>query len=160
MPDRTSAPAAGDTAPAAHAIAVVGMAGRFPGASDLDDFWRQIASGVEVLEDLSDADLDAAGVAIELRDRAGYVRRGTFLERCDEFDAAFFGYPPREAQVLDPQQRVFLECAAEALEHAGYAAGTSGLPESVGVYAGASMNTYMFSQVARNPALADAVGGY
>lgn len=143
-----------------HAIAVVGMAGRFPGAQDLDDFWRQVAEGVEVLEEYTDADLDAAGVSAEQRNHAGYVRRGTHLDRSEDFDAAFFGYAPREAQVLDPQHRVFLECAAEALEHGGYAAGTAGLPESVGVYAGTSMNTYLSGRIARNPALAAAVGGY
>ncbi len=71
---------------------------------------------------------------------------------------AFFGYSPREAQVMDPQQRVFLECAWQALEHAGYAPGELG--DAVGVYAGASMNSYVYSHLLRNPALAEAVGGY
>ncbi|MBI5722125.1 MAG: SDR family NAD(P)-dependent oxidoreductase [Burkholderiales bacterium] len=159
MSEQTGLPRT-DAALPAHAIAVVGLAGRFPGARDLDDFWRQVSEGVEVLEELTDADLDAAGVSAEQRNQAGYVRRGTFLEHCEEFDAGHFGYAPREAQVLDPQHRVFLECAAEALEHAGYAAGTSGLPESVGVYAGASMNTYLHGRIMLNPALAAAVGGY
>lgn len=142
----------------AHAIAIVGLAGRFPQAEDLDAFWRNIAGGVESLATLSDAQLDAAGVPVALRENPAYVRRGTFVEQAEHFDAGFFGYSPREAQVLDPQQRVFLECAWEAIEHAGYAPGA--LPESVGVYAGASMNSYVHAQLLRNLALAEAVGGY
>jgi phthiocerol/phenolphthiocerol synthesis type-I polyketide synthase E len=141
-----------------HAVAIIGLAGRFPGASSLDEFWRNIRDGVEALESLSEADLDAAGVDGALRASSSYVRRGTSLEGADLFDASFFGIPPREAEILDPQQRVFLECAWEALEHAGYGAGSS--RHAVGVYAGASMNTYLLTQIMRNPALAAAVGGY
>ncbi|WP_288255005.1 type I polyketide synthase [uncultured Hydrogenophaga sp.] len=142
----------------AHAIAIVGLAGRFPGASDLDAFWRNIREGVESLEDFSDEDLREAGVDPALSAQPGYVKRGTVLQESEHFDAAFFGLSPREAQVIDPQQRIFLECAWEALEHAGYAPGAIEAP--VGVYAGASMNSYLFSQILRNPALAAAVGGY
>lgn len=141
-----------------HAIAIVGLAGRFPQADDLEGFWRNIAAGVESLATLTDEQLDAAGVSTALRAQPAYVRRATCLEQSEHFDAGFFGYSPREAQVIDPQQRVFLECAWEAVEHAGYAPGT--LPESVGVYAGASMNSYVHTQLLRNPALAEAVGGY
>lgn len=144
----------------AHAIAIVGLAGRFPGAGSLDDFWRMLAEGTEVLEELSLEDLDAAGTPEAVRRHPRFVRRGTFLKGAEDFDASFFGYAPREAQVLDPQQRVFLECAWEALEHAGYGAGSQGVPESVGVYAGAGMNTYLYTNILRNPALAEAVGGY
>lgn len=157
MAENTPRPAATADMPR-HAVAVIGLAGRFPGAEDLHQFWQQVAQGTEVLQSLDDAELEAAGVGAEVRAHPAYVRRGTFLERCDEFDAGFFGIAPREAQVLDPQHRVFLECAWEALEHAGYAVGA--LPESVGVYAGAGMNSYLFTQVLRNPALAEAVGGY
>jgi acyl transferase domain-containing protein len=141
-----------------HAIAIVGLAGRFPQADGLDAFWRQIADGAEALATLSDAELDAAGVPAALRTHPNYVRRGTFVEQAEHFDAAFFGYSPREAQVIDPQQRVFLECAWAALEHAGYAPGT--VSDAVGVYAGASMNSYVYSHLLRNPGLAEAVGGY
>lgn len=142
----------------AHAIAIVGLAGRFPGAADLDAFWRNIREGVESLEDFSDQDLREAGVDPALSASPGYVKRGTVLQESEHFDAAFFGLSPREAQVIDPQQRIFLECAWEALEHAGYAPGAIEAP--VGVYAGASMNTYLMSQILRQPALAAAVGGY
>jgi amino acid adenylation domain-containing protein len=141
-----------------HAIAIVGMAGRFPGARDLDEFWQNLKSGVESLVPFSDGDLDAAGVAPALRCDPNYVRRGTVLEGADMFDAAFFGMSPREAQILDPQQRIFLECAWEALEHAGHAPGT--FDQSVGVYGGMSMNSYLISQILRDPALVASVGGY
>ena len=141
-----------------HAIAIVGFAGRFPGAVDLDQFWQNLRAGREALDTLSDADLAAAGVPEALRSHPAYVRKGTHLEGSDTFDAAFFGLSPREAQLLDPQHRVFLECAWEALEHAGY--GASKGRGTVGVYAGASMNTYLFGQVLRDPAVVEAAGGY
>lgn len=142
----------------AHAIAIVGLAGRFPDASDLDAFWQNIRNGLESLQDFSEADLREAGVDPLLSAQPQYVRRGTVLQDAEHFDAGFFGLSPREAQVIDPQQRIFLECAWEALEHAGYAPGAIDVP--VGVYAGASMNSYLFSQVLRDPALAASVGGY
>jgi acyl transferase domain-containing protein/acyl carrier protein len=141
-----------------HAVAIVGLAGRFPGARDLEGFWDNLKQGVESLEPFSDADLDASGIAPGLRSNPNYVRSGTVLEGADLFDAAFFGLSPREAQIIDPQQRIFLECAWEALEHAGYAPGT--FEQAVGVYGGATMNTYLISQILRDPALVAAVGGY
>jgi acyl transferase domain-containing protein len=140
------------------AIAIIGLAGRFPGARDLDEFWRNIRNGVESLETFSDEDLDAAGVGADLRDKSNYVRKGTVLEDADRFDAGFFGYPPREAQIIDPQQRVFLECAWEAIEHAGYAGNVAG--QSVGVYAGTSGSSYLFSEIVRAGDLAGFASGY
>jgi acyl transferase domain-containing protein len=139
------------------AVAIVGMAGRFPGAADLDEFWRVIRDGVEVLEPVSESDLDRARVPASLRDHPSYVKRGTFLESPELFDAAFFGLSPREAQVLDPQHRIFLECAWEALEHAGHGGGADG--RVVGVYAGVSFATYV-NQLLANPSFVAAVGGY
>lgn len=141
-----------------HAIAIVGLAGRFPGAQNFDDFWRNIWAGVELLKTFSDEDLDAAGVDRTTRSNPLFVRKGTVLETAELFDADFFGLSPREAQILDPQHRVFLECAWEALEHAGYAPGMLG--KTVGVYGGASMNTYLLAHILRDKALIDAVGGY
>jgi acyl transferase domain-containing protein/NADP-dependent 3-hydroxy acid dehydrogenase YdfG/acyl carrier protein len=142
----------------AHAIAIVGLGGRFPDARDLDEFWRNLREGRESLASFSDSELEAAGVPAALRADPRYVKRGTVLDGADLFDAAFFGLSPREAQILDPQHRVFLECAWEALEDSGYAPGAT--THAVGVYAGASMNSYVFSQILRNPALAESVGGY
>ena len=142
----------------AHAVALVGLAGRFPGAANLEAFWRNIRGGVESLDSLSTADLEAVGIDRRTSSDPAYVRKSTALEGADLFDAAFFGMSPREAQILDPQQRVFLECAWEALEHAGHVPGQG--PLAVGVYAGAGMNTYLITQVMRNPELMAAVGGY
>ena len=107
---------------------------------------------MDSLETFTDAELEAAGVTEALRSRPDWVRRGTVLEGSDLFDAAFFGYSPREAQMIDPQHRVFLECAWEALERRRLAARAAG--HDVGVYAGASLNTYLLSQI-----LADRVAG-
>ena len=140
-----------------HAVAIIGLAGRFPGAADLDGFWRNIVNGVECLDVPTDADLDRAGVTSDIRSKPNFVRRSTALDGTANFDANFFGMSPRDAQIVDPQHRIFLECAWEALESAGYAAGTA--DQAVGVYAGASMNTYLL-QILRDPALVASVGGY
>ncbi|MBW3656387.1 MAG: polyketide synthase, partial [Gemmatimonadetes bacterium] len=124
-----------------HAVAVVGMAGRFPGAATVDDFWTMLAGGREGLSRLDDAQLREAGVSDAQRADPDYVGVRGVLEGADRFDAAFFGVSPREAEVTDPQQRVFLECAWEAMEHAGHDGPRFG--GKVGVYAGATLNTYM-----------------
>jgi phthiocerol/phenolphthiocerol synthesis type-I polyketide synthase E len=141
-----------------HAIAVVGLAGRFPGSRSLDDFWRNLRDGVESLDSFGDAELANSGVSDALRSNPRYVRKGTVLDGADLFDADFFGFSPREAQIIDPQHRIFLECAWEALENAGYCGANS--PKAAGVYAGVSMNTYLLSQLLRNPGFCEGAGGY
>src|SRR5689334_24253508 len=97
-------------------IAIVGMAGRFPRARNLDEFWRNLRDGVEAISFFTEEELLAAGVdAALLRDPA-YVRAAGILEDPELFDASFFGINHREAEMMDPQHRVFLECAWEALE--------------------------------------------
>ncbi len=134
------------------------MSGRFPGAPTLRKFWQNLRNGVESLDTFTDAELDHSGVSPAVRAGPGWVARGTVLENAAYFDAGFFGYAPREAQIIDPQQRVFLECAWEALEDAGY----SGEPDgrTVAIYAGESMNTYVFSQLLPNRDLLASVGAY
>ena len=122
-------------------IAIVGMAGRFPQAHDLDAFWHNLCAGVEATTTFSDEELAAAGVGEALRNNPAYVRSGAVLDDADLFDAQFFGYYPREAQILDPQQRLFLECAWAALENAGYAPGTPN--RSIGVFGGVSTSSYL-----------------
>ncbi|MGQ3127888.1 SDR family NAD(P)-dependent oxidoreductase [Variovorax sp.] len=122
-------------------IAIVGMAGRFPGAPDVNAFWRNIRDGVESVTVFSDEELRARGVPERTLADPDYVKAGVLFEGFDQFDAGFFGYSPREAEHLDPQQRIFLECAWEALEHAGWQAGRGGA--SVGVYAGDGPNLYL-----------------
>lgn len=122
-------------------IAIVGMAGRFPGAPDVDTFWRNIRDGVESVTFFSDEQLRARGVPERTLADPDYVKAGVLFEGFEQFDAGFFGYSPREAEHLDPQQRIFLECAWEALEHAGWQARKN--PASVGVYAGDGPNIYL-----------------
>ena len=141
-----------------RAMAIVGMSGRFPGAPTLQQFWQNLRTGVESLNTFTDAELDAVGVNATVRALPGWVRRGTVLENADHFDAGFFGYSPREAQLIDPQQRVFLECAWEALEDAGYAGEPEG--RAMAVYAGSALNTYVLSQLLPNRELLASVGGY
>jgi acyl transferase domain-containing protein len=124
-------------------VAVIGMACRCPGAADLERFWENLAAGVESITVLSEDDLRAAGVDRARWAHPGYVRAAALLDGYDTFDARFFGYSPREAALLDPQQRVFLECAWTAVEHAGYDSGS--YDGSIGVFAGAAMNTYLLS---------------
>jgi len=141
-----------------NAVAIVGMAGRFPDAPDLPTFWRNLTGGHESLTPLSDEELLGAGVSPELIADPSYVKKATYLEGADRFDAAFFGFNAREAEILDPQQRVFLECAWEAMEDSGYV--PDRFPGKVGVFAGASMNSYLISNLLANPAVLQTVGGY
>src|SRR5262249_28631714 len=100
-------------------IAIIGMSGRFPGAENLDQFWRNLRDGVESIRRFTDEELKSFGVSPEALDDQNFVKVGAILENIDQFDAGFFGYSPREAEILDPQQRIFLECAWQALEDAG-----------------------------------------
>ncbi|HEU5378427.1 MAG TPA: polyketide synthase, partial [Ktedonobacteraceae bacterium] len=122
------------------ALAIVGMAGRFPGAQDVQTFWHNIAQGVVSIRQLSDDELLAAGVDPARLAMPNYVKAGAPLERLDQFDASFFGYTPREAETMDPQHRLFLECAWQALEQAGYDPYSyRGL---IGVFAGSAFSSY------------------
>ncbi|MCG5216566.1 type I polyketide synthase [Streptosporangium sp. KLBMP 9127] len=132
-------------------IAIVGMAGRFPGADTIDDYWDLVASGREAISTFSDEEVERAGVPAEIRGRPDYVPAAGVLSGAEYFDPGFFGLSPRDAAVLDPQQRVFLECAWHALEDAGYAE----RPERhlVGVYAGTSFSTYLLRNLLPNAQL-------
>jgi phthiocerol/phenolphthiocerol synthesis type-I polyketide synthase E len=121
-------------------LAVVGMSGRFPGAADLKEYWRVIAEGRETISRFSPEELQLAGVSAERLRHPGFVNAGGIVPDGENFDAAFFGYSAREAALMDPQQRLFLESAWHALEDAGYAPETA--PGKVGVYAGQMMSTH------------------
>lgn len=121
-------------------IAIVGMAGHFPDAPDVEAFWRNIRDGVESVTAFSDEMLGARGVPADLLADPSYVKAGVVLEDMDRFDAGFFGYSPRDAERLDPQHRLFLETAWQSLEHAGYAGAAPGL---TGVYAGSGASLYL-----------------
>ncbi|MFD0319162.1 amino acid adenylation domain-containing protein [Streptomyces flavalbus] len=123
-------------------VAVIGMAGRLPGAPDVTAFWQNLRDGVESITVLPDDDLKGRVDPDLLADPA-YVRAGAVLDGIDRFDARFFGYSAREAALLDPQHRILLECAWHALEDAGHPEGGQG----VGVYAGCSLSGYLLSNL-------------
>ncbi|HLF24978.1 MAG TPA: SDR family NAD(P)-dependent oxidoreductase [Anaerolineae bacterium] len=126
-------------------IAVIGLAGRFPDARNVDEFWQNLVAGKESISFFSDEELLASGIDPVLLKDSNYVRARGVLGDADRFDAAFFGLSPKVAELMDPQHRVFLECAWEALEHAGYNSNT--YPGRIGVYAGGSMNTYLLTNL-------------
>jgi len=139
-------------------IAVIGMAGRFPGASDVDSFWTNLRDGVESISFFSEQELLAEGIDPALIKNPAYVKANGVLDGIEFFDAAFFGFSPREAEIMDPQQRLFMECAAAAIEHAGYDADRINRP--VGVFAGAGMNTYYTDNLSSHRELLQSVGDY
>ena len=138
-------------------IAIVGMAGRFPGAENVEEFWANLVAGRESISLFNDEELAASGLdAAELKRRGQYVAARGVLKDADCFDAAFFGVNPKEAEVMDPQQRVFLETCWAALERAGYA--PDNMAGAVGVFAGASSNTYVHHALEPRPELMELVG--
>jgi len=139
-------------------VAIIGMAGRFPGACDIDAFWKNLREGVESISFFSPEELRLSGVPPELIRHPGYVNAKGVLADAERFDAYFFRINPREAEVIDPQQRVFLECAWEALEASGY--DPQNFEGSIGVYAGGSMSTYFLNNIFGNHGLNHAVGAY
>ena len=124
-------------------IAVIGLACRFPGADGPERFWQNLREGIDSVSFFSDAELAAAGVPEALYRQPGYVKAHAVLDAVDRFDAGFFGSAPREAEVMDPQQRLFLECAWTALEHAGY--DPARLPGAVGVWGGMTLSSYLMA---------------
>lgn len=136
-----------------HDIAIIGMAGRFPGASTVEQFWQNIDDGKESISFFSDEKLLAAGVAPALLHDARYVKARPVLDDIEMFDAAFFGYSTREAALMDPQHRLFLECCWQALEYAGY--GSLHSPAVIGVFGGTNVSTYMLALVANSSLTAE-----
>jgi acyl transferase domain-containing protein/thioesterase domain-containing protein len=142
-------------APHDAAVAVIGMAGRFPGAATVDELWVNLKAGIGALRPLGRDQLLAAGVAPALIDDPDYVPVTGIVDGIDQFDARFFDYSVREAQLIDPQQRLFLECAWHALEHAGCDPARHG--GAIGVFASASMATYLLG-LAADPVLREQIG--
>ena len=132
---------------AAEPIAIIGMRGRFPGAEDLDQLWRNLAEGVESITPLSREDMRAAGIPDQVTSLPGYVNAAPLLGDVDMFDAGFFGFSARDAALTDPQHRLFLETAWEALEDAGYDPATHEGP--IGVFGGCELSTYLY-QLSQN----------
>jgi phthiocerol/phenolphthiocerol synthesis type-I polyketide synthase E len=126
-------------------IAVIGMSGRFPGANNIDEFWQNLRDGVESIRQFTDSELNALGVSPASLCDPSFVKAGAILNDTDMFDATFFGYSPGEAAIIDLQQRVFLECAWQAIENAGY--GLNAAQNLVGVFAGSSLSTYLLDNL-------------
>ena len=139
-------------------LAIVGMSCRFPGAKTIDEFWENLRNGVESISKFSDEDLLSCGVEAIALKHPQYVKAGAVLADADWFDASFFGIGPKEAEVLDPQHRLFLECAWEAIENAGY--NTLTYNGAFGVYAGVGMGTYLLNNLYPQYVTQDTVGEY
>lgn len=137
-------------------IAVVGMAARFPGANHVAQFWENIRQGVDAVSDLSEEELLEAGVSEQQLADPNYVRKCYAIDDMRGFDAGFFGFSPREAAIMDPQQRHFLELAWAALEDAGY--DPERLPGSAAVFAGCGASLYLMRNLLSNPDLVENVG--
>ena len=146
-------------------VAIIGMAGRFPGAADVQTFWRNLVAGIESISRFTAEELECShAIRTALKDQPNYIKARPVLEDVDLFDASFFGVTPKEAELMDPQHRIFLECAWTAFEDAGYD------PEkytgSVGVYGGQSLNTYLLANLCNSRNFIDElvgqyqVGGY
>src|SRR5213595_2797558 len=133
-------------------IAIVGMSGRFPGARNLDEFWHNLAGGIESIARLSDQEILESGVPASYLNHPSYVKAAPILEEPGHFDAGFFGFSPMEARTMDPQHRILLELAHEALENAGY--DPDRFQGRIGVFAGSALNTY-FTNVGLNSRLAE-----
>jgi len=134
-----------ETSASNSAVAIIGMTGRFPGAESVEDFWKNLCDGVESITFFDRSELEPSEQLIAAQNE-GYVAARPLLKNPDMFDAEFFGVYPKEAAQMDPQHRILLECAWEVLERAGY--DPAHTRESVGVFAGCSMNTYFMRNLA------------
>src|SRR5262249_9117876 len=137
-------------------IAIIGMSGRFPGARNIAEFWQNLRDGRESIAFFSDEELASSDIDPAVLSDPNYVKARGVLEDAELFDASFFGFSPRETEIMGPQHRLFLECAWEALEHAGY--DSEKYKGSIGVYAGASLNTYLLNNLYSNRDLIRSVG--
>jgi acyl transferase domain-containing protein len=142
----------------AGGVAIIGWAGRFPGAGSVDELWRNLRAGVESISAWSDEEVRAAGAPASLLGNPNLVKAGGVVAGAELFDAAFFAIPPALAQLMDPQQRLFLECAWESLEHAGYDPWR--YPGAIGVYAGSGFNGYLLHHLDEIRRLARSVGQF
>ncbi|NQE32467.1 type I polyketide synthase [Microcoleus asticus] len=148
-----------ETTNSIEGIAIIGMAGRFPGAKNVDDFWENLRDGVESISFFSEQELESLGIDQSVVRDPRYVKARGVLEDIELFDASFFGFNPREAEITDPQHRFFLESAWQALESSGYNSET--YEGSIGVYAGAgSFNTYFLNNLYPNHQLRESVGDF
>ena len=129
-------------------IAIIGMSCRFPGANDLDTLWNNLTDGVESISHFTDEELKQSGIPDSLINNPNYIKAAPIIDEPGMFDARFFGFTPMEAKNIDPQHRILLECAHQALEHSGYD------PEKfngrISVFTGSAMNTYFMNNILRS----------
>ncbi|MEW6733019.1 MAG: amino acid adenylation domain-containing protein [Acidobacteriota bacterium] len=137
-------------------IAIIGMVGRFPGANNIEKFWQNLHDGVESISFFTEQELVEAGLDPLVLSKPNYVRAKGLLNNIELFDASFFGFIPREAELMDPQHRIFLEVAWEALENAGYDSET--YDGRIGIFAGASLSSYFLVNLSSNIELLRAIG--
>jgi len=139
-------------------IAIIGMAGKFPGANNKNAFWDLLKNGVEAVTFFSDEELKEAGVDPALINNPSYIKSRAIIEDEDKFDANFFDFFPREVEIMDPQHRLFLDNAWHALEDAGYHADNfDGL---IGLFGGVSLNTYLYSFLMSQKGMISSAEGY
>ncbi|HET8842328.1 MAG TPA: type I polyketide synthase, partial [Ktedonobacteraceae bacterium] len=142
----------------ATALALIGMSGRFPGADSVEQLWENIAGGIRSIHFFTDEELLASGESPEMLNNPNYVKAGSILAGVDLFDASFFGFTPREMEVMDPQQRLFLECSWEALEMTGYLNGRYN--SMVGVFGGSAMSSYLLNSIYNSPDAANSISPF
>ncbi|HSD64458.1 MAG TPA: amino acid adenylation domain-containing protein, partial [Ignavibacteriaceae bacterium] len=128
-------------------IAIIGMAGKYPGADNIHEFWKNLVNGVESISFFTNEELEILPKG-NLNSEVKFIKARGYLKDTDKFDAEFFGFNPREAAVMDPQHRLFLECAWSALEDAGYS--PDKYHGSIGIFAGSSLNTYLIYNVLKD----------
>jgi acyl transferase domain-containing protein/thioesterase domain-containing protein/aryl carrier-like protein len=151
-------PDGGASSSEASTIAVVGMSGRFPGAPNVATFWENVREGRETIRVFTEQELLAAGERPELLRDPAYVKACGYLDDIDQFDAAFFGISPRDAAIFDPQHRLFLECASEAFEDAGYVGAKIGGP--VAVFAASGASDYFTYNLVTNKEVLRSIGAW
>ena len=132
-------------------LAIIGLSGRFPGAHDIRQFWHNLRDGVESIRGFTAEEMRACGADPSWLEYPSFINAGGAVDGIDQFDAGFFGFSPREAEITDPEHRLFLECSWEALERAGY--DPHSFPGSIGVFAGAGMSGYLYNLVSNDEAL-------
>ncbi|MFN4149375.1 MAG: amino acid adenylation domain-containing protein, partial [Candidatus Sericytochromatia bacterium] len=138
-------------------IAIIGLAGKFPQAENIEEYWNNILNKKECIRFYTDEELLSNGVSQDLLNNPKYVKANGVIDNYEYFDASFFGYSPKEAEITDPQHRLFLEESYHALEDAGY---TDNNEEVIGVFAGTAISRYLLFNISSNPDLIDEIGHF
>ena len=134
-------------------IAIVGMSCRFPDADSINAYWENLKEGKQSIKPLSEEELGLSGISETIYNQDNYVRAASYIRDIEYFDAGFFKYSPREAALLDPQQRIMLELSYEALEAAGYNGEYD--TQNVGVFMGSGYNQYLLKNILKGRSIVD-----